>query len=250
MSTPALTDFQSAWDFLHDNGGDSTELWQIICNISKRISREFQYIMDAEDLQQEWCVHLSQFPHHARHWVTKDPETGKPKFGHVSFKRDAAGIMAKAARAEKARTIGYEPDDEYFYTKNQIIALLPYVFADPVLVSKATQDPEQRSAAPDHSKGGNHLAGVMDVRHAWKKTITAGSQWDRVMRMLFQLDATLAEVGEKEGVSTTTVAKIRDRAIDGMVEILGGKRPGVKEDGPGSRRAMSNAESISRTEHQ
>ena len=239
--------YQEAFDLLATYA-DHNELWNQLVIISRRISREFRWVLESDDLLQSWCLNLAEHPNHAKHWLTTDKATGQRKFGWSSYKRDAAAIMAKAARDAKAKAIGYEPDDEYFYTKAQIQELLPYVFIQPTLVT-SDKDPEGRYAAPDHAKGGNHLAGVMDVRGAWDKTVHVGSQWDRIMRGLYQVNGTRVQVAESLGISRQAVEKSHDRCLAAMADCLNGTRP-ISHDGPGTRRAASNAACIARTDAQ
>lgn len=239
--------FQEAWDLL-SSYADSNELFEIIVNISKRIAREFPFTLDSDDLVQEWHLYVCEHPNRAKVWLTTDKETRAVKFGYSSFKRDAAGIMAKAARVAKAKAVGYDVEDEVYYSKAQLQELLPYVFIEPTLVA-STKDPEGRYAAPDHAKGGNHLASVIDVRMAWDKVVHVGSQWDKIMRGLYQVHATQAQVAEANGLTRPMVSRTHDRCLDALLAEMHGTRP-IQSDGPGTRRAASNAACIARTENQ
>lgn len=240
MTSSKSRTYAEAWALLPHPQSDNA-----IREISQRISAEFKNILEPNDLAQEWHLWLMTKPEYVHNWFYDD--AGVQRFGWKSFKRDTAAIMARSARAERHKT-GYEPEDDVFYGKKQLEELLPFVFHTTVLATVGTQ--EEIKAPVDAAKGGNHLVAVMDVRMAYQKIIVQGSQWDQVLRALFEWGMDHTEAGEYLHLSRQVVSRHKGRAFEAILQQLNGTMPMPDHEGPGARQARSNRASIATTRNQ
>lgn len=215
------------------------EAMDALSEISERISREFFRMLPAEDLYSEFLLWLAENPGHAAQWhfVGSGDEV---LFGWKSFRRDAAKVMATSARKWKAKTFGYDPEDEVFYAKAQVSELLKYVFGNQTQVG-AVDGPQQEKTGTrnDPKYGGDRFAAIMDVRNAYRAVIYPGSQWDQILESTYRLGHTQRETAAALGISQTAVSKNHDRAMQALLTALNGTLP--MPEGPGSRKAISNA---------
>ncbi len=168
------------------------------------VSRE-----DAE--QQAWEFILRR----PRHWDSEDSLVA------LAISRD----LWKWARRERAREGGYRANDQASYDRDFILAALPIATDE----SRATwadkpmldgYDPEIRSSGKsDPAKGGTYLVSMMDVAWAWQRLAPR----DREVLTDTILDGrTLEALAAEHGVASSTVANWRDKAIQNMIDFLGG----------------------------
>lgn len=215
--------------------------------IAARISREFGAVLSPEDLAGEVWVYIAERPQTAKHWFFVGDD-GEERFGWKSFRRDIAGIMAKAARREKAIVFGFDEDDQVFYGKAQVADLLMYVWHDSDSI--ATPGPEVRtSASVDPAKGGGMAVAIADIRAAYKKVIHKGSQWDQVLTWIYQYGASQVETARLTKLDRTTVNRTHSRALEALLQELNGTLP-IKDDGPGTRTVISNSAALYLTRSQ
>lgn len=216
---------------------------------AQSIAKEFSYIVDSEDLRQGFLVWALEHPQRIQRCFYQDAN-GAEVFSWSRFRREAGGVMAGIARREKARAIGYQPEDEFFYTRTKVQDLLPFVWLDrSYMQDKPTTD--KVSTADDPAKGGDRSAEIMDVRAAYEKVVQPRPEWDRVLLWIYGLGLTQDEVAEAESVSQQAVSKRHDRALDAVLFKLNGTEPNEEYRlPPQGRRAVSNAAAAALRERQ
>lgn len=244
--TTALTDKPT--DLKAALGTLPAEAMDALTEISERISREFFRMRDAEDLYADFLLWLAENPGHAAQWHFIGSE-GEVLFGWKSFRRDAARVMATSARKWKAGSFGYDPEDEVYYAKAQVADLLKYIWGNQSQVG-AVDGPKQEPTGTrnDPKYGGDRFAAIMDVRNAYKAVIYEGSQWDQILQMIYQLGRTQREVAAALDISQSAVSKNHERALQEILRNLNGTLP--LNEGPGSRKAISNAAARAITSNQ
>ena len=151
-------------------------------------------------------------------------------------------------RDVRAQSVGYSPADEFFYNAGQLRELLPLIWKPELVIQD--QQPDEggkiRSGKPAN-EGNNLLAMVSDVARGFVQL-----EWDQrnLLEIQFGLGFTNKDMA---GFFDTTEPAIKmrvQRALDALVQILGGKSPYDDFDGPGSRHAMSNAHAQAITSNQ
>lgn len=177
-----------------------------------------------EDLIQEGYVWLLEHPKEVQEYK----DHGKPKLAYWWLSRDLWKAMDRYARGERAQALGYEPDDEAFYGKGVLEALLPHVLTDNPIQPQG-ESSEIRSSK-DPAEGGTFLAMYLDVQHAWNKAKLTARERDTI-RLVYGEQWTQKEVADEQGIGQPTVSKAVRRAFDKMIAEIGGKYPADDDEG-------------------
>jgi RNA polymerase sigma factor (sigma-70 family) len=129
----------------------------------------------------------------------------------------------------RARAIGYESSDLFYYDPEVIEALLPTV-----LLGTGAEAPKLNLGMPGRppapSEGGNLMAMVVEIKNAFSKL----NQEDRnILYLKYAHSMTHAGVAEELGLSSDDAARMRhNRAIKKLIIRLGGYRPFLENDNP------------------
>lgn len=209
-----------------------------------QVARRFRGYTTYADLAQEGAL-----------WVLRHPKTvanrlEDGKRGDYRLTAQLARYMEKKARAEKAATLRYDPNDEAFYQRAFIETLLPGIWDDSFLMKPpdAVIDSEPHARKSDPAESSNWMVSVLDIRDAWKRAkIATDVRLALAYRygdgMPIRLIAQLLNVGD------STVQTLLNRGINALIKQLGGSAPyGCGPDcpdecsGPGARHAISNAQ--------
>ncbi len=127
----------------------------------------------------------------------------------------------------RARSIGYEASDLFYYDSDMIEALLPSV-----LLNNGTEAPKLDLGMPGRppapSEGGNMMAMMVEVKAAFMKL----NQEDKnILYLKYANSLTHAGVAEELGLSSDDAARMRhNRAIKKLIIRLGGFRPFLDKD--------------------
>jgi DNA-directed RNA polymerase specialized sigma24 family protein len=143
-------------------------------------------------------------------------------------------------------------DDQYHYAPQLVKAALPVALAyrhEQVEPSWPTGDEEQSGARSknDPAEGNNLTAIMLDVLAGFDGLSAA----DRMLLLRCHLDGlTLDQVAAERQDEPAAVRKAHSRAVDRLIERLGGqrRREGEVHDGPGARQVLSNAAARAITE--
>jgi RNA polymerase sigma factor (sigma-70 family) len=223
------------------------ELLPLFCQVANDVRRR-NPLVGREDFVQECFVWALTHPAKlAEYREDEDQKAGDRKlYGAL---RNACRDYA---RRDKAARLGYDPDDEVFYTllvlKDE---LLPAVYdEDSWLPSQGAHQESVRSGA-DPAHGNNWLATLVDVSAALRKV----SLYDEGLIQMYYRDSwTQQEMADELGISQPLVSKRLDRAVKHVHEQLGGARPFVMpaesddETEPfRARKAISNAHARAKT---
>lgn len=220
---------------------------------AKQVASTFGY-SEWEDLTQSvWLALLSTKRGQQGWWLDVDPETGETDFDFEGFRSWAAGRMTKQAMRDRKAIMGDVEDDELRYSRKEITYLLPYMWDRTPLAVRGEDGPVV-SHSVDHSKGPDLPAKLVDLAVAYAETVEGGSQADRLLFLIFAADRTHEEAADEIGVPRGSVAGILDRTLKSIARALNHtswgrtySSPDEWNDGPGSRRAMSNAEAADKT---
>lgn len=135
--------------------------------------------------------------------------------------RIVRAYLEQVARDEKAKTLGYDPYDEQFYTPAVVGKLLP--------VALELEDALQPSYDPEaeHRGGGDYgefVASLLDVRRAWIGTAFRGDEM-RVLEMRFVQDRPYSQIAAMLNADLEEVEKQASRGLRRMTNFLGGSDP-------------------------
>ena len=180
------------------------------------VHRRYRSFVDYEDLVQEgWLWTLAN---KAR--VTKLLSNDEPKIGYLQLKSEVSRAIEAYCRHEKSQRLGYEPDDEVFYSRKTVLSLLPFVFNNEY---ERQAEQAEVSAKTDPAHRGDFAAGVMDVSAAWDKAHLTAQE--RALLSDYTDGLSMRDLAEQLGVSLGTVSKRVNVALDKMVDFLGGHKP-------------------------
>lgn len=215
---------------------------ELIRPTAARYARRYR-LVERDDIAQElrlwWLTNQRAV---ARYTREEEPQPAK-----------LAKALNRAAerycRQIKAQSVGYRVEDEFFYNAGLVRELLPMVWK-PELVIQDTQPDEGgrvKSGKPAN-EGNNLLAMVADVSRAFD-AITDDHR--RILFAVYFFGETNEHIADRLVISVPAVKMRVQRAVDALVDELGGRSPYDDDyEGPGSRRAISNAHAAAITSNQ
>lgn len=200
MDTPSITDTE-----LRLARQGATSAW-----------RSGRGVVDKEDLVSEANLWLVENLEKVQQWADEGRH-GQNKLRNACRQR----CLTIVARERRRRT-QLQKGDLAYYTSQVVREMLPSIFHPEDWVSGEMLTDERR--APSRPAEGNtRLASVVDVRAAFKTLPAADKE------LLFDLycdgGMSVPDVAMRLGVSDRTVRRREERALDKIVERLGGEPP-------------------------
>lgn len=183
---------------------------------ASRLHRRFPMV-ERDDILQEMYVWWCQHPRKAARYLD-DTEYGEKKLSRALRN---AGLAY--CHKEKARRVGYEVDDLFFYSLGLLRELLPAVYDEDAWsrMGRTTLDGLPRGKS-DPAEGNNALAALCDVSQALNRL---AAEPRRLIELTFR-DEVDAEHLAGQLDTTPDGARMRvQRALRRLQEELGGERP-------------------------
>lgn len=192
------------------------ELQPMVDSIAAEFGRKnHQYGADAADYAQELCIYLIENEDQVVEWL----EEYEPKHFDRFLARVLRNECIDYSRDVRSQTLGYERRDEFFYSKNEVKALLPAMF-DPEKWLEPPQSEGRSTKAP--AEGGNWIATLADLSRAFDQL----SLDDQVMLRSFHQEGRMnIEMADAYKVSESTMSYRHDQAVKRLVTVLGGEVP-------------------------
>jgi DNA-directed RNA polymerase specialized sigma24 family protein len=198
-------------------------------SLVKQIANEYhsKYSMvPREDIAQELWLWFWEHPNKTMEWIKLDDKDADSLFAR-SLRNQATGYCAK----EKAKALGFETIDNFYYHKDLVEQFLPLVIEDRFeqptdygeSVGKIT-----RTSEP--STGGNWMSYLADVYLGFKK-LTPDQQAILVMKYGPQ-QLTYDQIAGEFKISTDNARMRINRALRSVIFKLGGSAPHTDEDYP------------------
>ena len=204
---------------------EQIEPWEyVIAHVADEYHKKYS-MLERDDIKQALYQWFVEHPN-------KTNEYNKLK------KNEAQNVFYRVLRNQaldycqfwRARSIGYESSDLFYYDPEVVEALLPTV-----LLGTGAEAPKLNLGMPGRppapSEGGNLMAMVVEIKAAFGKL----NQEDRnILYLKYAHSMTHAGVAEELGLSSDDAARMRhNRAIKKLIIRLGGFRPFLdKEDEP------------------
>lgn len=211
---------------------------ELVRPIAASFARSYRMI-ERDDIAQE-----------LRLWWIANPKVvtryAEDEHGERKMTKALKRVADRFCRQEKARMAGYSVDDEYFYNTELVRELLPLVWSIEDLTQDQRPDAREgkvRSTKPPN-EGNNLLAMVCDVSMGLDKIDPAEAD---LLWQHYGLNEDYSELAKAYEVSKDAIKMRVHRAVEHIVEVLGGDNPW--NQGPGTRRVMSNAQAQSATSH-
>lgn len=192
----------------------------VVAAIAYEYSRKY-HMCDSDDIRQELWIWFLEHPNKVKVWEQLE--------GKQSIKLIARSLRNAAkdyCQKEKARAVGYKVEDNYYYDREIVEALLPAVLrgdkSAPAMVDMGFTKSKKVA-----SEGGNWFAMMADIERALAR-LTHEQLTIIYLRFGDGCDnVTLS----KELSVTEDAARMRvNRAVNNLLNYLGGQRPRRERD--------------------
>lgn len=205
--------------------------------VAAATARKYRGYAERDDVAQELRVWLldTSFPNRLE-WLADmndtDPEERAVFVKKANRLRSRLSEVAdRYARAERAASCGFRPEDEHFYTRRTLAGLVAqYLNGGSAFAS--TAGGERVSGTSDPAESGNTVAMLADIDRVWEK-LAAHHQLVLVARAgcdtLEECAERLTVEGEPVPVAST-VWRWEQRALGALIDLLGGPSPYTQAD--------------------
>ena len=202
-----------------------TEYDSLVSPLAVEYHRRYPMI-DALDIQQILWLWFISHPNKYSEWSALD-QKDKDKLIAKSLRNAAIKYCEK----EKAKTVGYELLDLYYYDATVIEAFLPSIISESYEIPIKIKDLNFKfSKAEPSNDGNNWLVLRSDTANAFFK-LTEAKQ--NILRIRFSIDNPDWTVLAKDMATSPDGARMKvQRAINSLIRNLGGFRPYQDEDIP------------------
>ena len=145
--------------------------------------------------------------------------------------KDKDKLIAKSLRnaalkyceREKARSIGYDSSDLYYYDASVIEAFLPSIIGDTYEIPQSIQDLNVKFGTGQASEGNNWLSLRSDIAKAFNKL---SEMKQNILRLRFSVESPDWAILSKDMDSTPDGARMKvQRAVNSLIKNLGGWKP-------------------------
>jgi len=133
-----------------------------------------------------------------------------------------AGI--RFAQAEKARILGYRPEDNYYYELGLIRDVLALIWDEDAWTNPPQPEEQARVKYRAANEGNNYVTTLADISRA-VALLTLGEQ--SLLRRHYHDGESSASIADSLGVSTSAVDGRLGRLVRKLQRLLGGERPDV-----------------------
>ena len=188
--------------------------------IAYEFSRKY-HIVDVDDVRQELWLWFMEHPNKVKVWEALE--------GKQSIKLIAKSLRNAAkdyCQKQKAQMGGYRVEDNYYYDKELVEALLPAVIRGD-LIAPAIVDLGFISGKKVASEGGNWFAMMADIEWGLDKLTSE----QKSIIFLRYGDGCDNKTFAKELGITEDAARMRvNRALNNLINFLGGSKPRKERD--------------------
>jgi RNA polymerase sigma factor (sigma-70 family) len=202
-------------------------IWQTVNEITSSIawgiSKRYHRFVELEDIKQAMNEYAWKRKDKVSEYLIREDEVER-KMGYKAFSTFIRRAGERYARKEKARSLGYELGDEYFYRLVMIETLIKVIGSEDAHMTNQVLDPEVHGvkAKRQASEGNNLLAMLADVDRAMKK-LDKRSQ--SILNSKYSRDESLAEIAKQWEISPQRVEQIINKGLRDITEYLGGVTP-------------------------
>jgi DNA-directed RNA polymerase specialized sigma24 family protein len=203
------------------NSSDVTKWEYVVNSVALEYHKKFDMV-EIADLRQALWVWFAEHPNKVTEW-------------EAIGERDAKNLIYKSLRNQaidycqkwKAKTIGYDTGDLYYYAPEVVEAILPAVLRQEYGVQhKLNLGRIGRPTAP--SEGGNMMVLMLEIDYAYWKL----SKEDRkIIFMKHAQTLDFKEIANLLSLGSEDSARMRHRrAINRLIRRLGGHKPYIDHD--------------------
>ena len=203
---------------------DEIKKWDyVVDTVALEYSRKFDMV-EIEDLRQALWIWFAEHPNKVKEWEELGEKDAKNLI-YRSLRNQALDYCQKW----KAKTIGYDVSDLYYYAPEIVEALLPSVLRSEYNNShKLNLGRVGRPSAP--SEGGNVVAMMIEIDYAYWKL---GKEDRKILFMRHAESMDFKEMANFLSLGTEDAARMRHkRSLNRLIRKLGGFKPFPDNDLP------------------
>jgi DNA-directed RNA polymerase specialized sigma24 family protein len=204
----------------------------LVANIGYEFSRKFQMV-EVNDIRQELWVWFLEHPNKVKTWEALD---GKQATKLIA--RSLRNAAKDYCQKEKAARVGYRVEDNYYYDRELIEMLLPAVLRGDV-VAPALTEMGYQSTKKVASEGGNWFAMVGDINRGLHKL---SNEQFYVLCLRFEEGNDNATMAKELEISEDAARMRVNRALNNLINYLGGERPVKERDYTAGEKEDENGE--------
>ena len=199
-----------------------SEYSNVVQQLSSEYARRYN-MLERDDIAQELWVWFVGHPRKYKEWLELQ-QKDRDKLIAKSLRNAALKYCEK----EKARKVGYDTSDLYYYDVSVVEAFLPSIIAGTYAIPTSIQDLNAKFGSGNLADGNNWLALRSDIAAAFGKLSDAKQN---VLRLRFSIDSPDWSLLSKDMDSTPDGARMKvQRAINSLTKNLGGWRPYQEDD--------------------
>jgi DNA-directed RNA polymerase specialized sigma24 family protein len=195
------------------------DAYVVVASSANTIARDFRGFVSADDLAQEMWIWVLKHRNKVEEWLVREDKIERAK-GHKALFKTLLRHGHVYARKEKAKTSGYHPRDEYFYTKPLVISLIEAIYNEGVFQVNIVDDTPRKSKLD--SEGNDLLAMLSDVQVA---IASLEENQQALISSVYGYGISPSEIAEHEGVTRQAVDNRVNRALERIIKELGGEYP-------------------------
>ena len=180
-------------------------------------------MLERDDIGQELWVWFVGHPRKYKEWSALE-QKDRDKLIAKSLRNAAL----KFCEREKARKVGYDTSDLYYYDISVVEAFLPSIIGDTYEIPTKIQDLNAKFGSGAAADGNNWLSLRSDIAAAFYKL---SEQKQNILRLRFSVDSPDWTLLSKDMDSTPDGARMKvQRALNSLVKHLGGWKPYHEQD--------------------
>jgi hypothetical protein len=199
-----------------------TEYESVVANIASEYHKKYPMV-EAQDISQILWMWFVTHPSKYKEWSDLE-QKDKDKLIAKSLRNAAITFCEK----EKARTVGYEFLDLYYYDSTVIEAFLPSIISESYEIPSKIKDLNFKFGKGETTDGNNWLVLRSDIASAYYQLPEAKQ---KILKVRFSMENCEWDVIAAELDSTPEGARKKvQRTITSLIRKLGGYRPSMEED--------------------
>lgn len=199
---------------------DTQKYEGLVGSIAYEFSRKF-HMVESADIRQELWVWFLEHPNKVKVWEAIDDKQ--------SIKLIARSLRNQAkdyCQKQKAHAVGYRVEDNYYYDRQIIEVLLPAVLRRD-MSAPAFNDISFSSTKKVASEGGNWFAMMADIERAIDRLT---HEQKSIVYLRFGDGCDNKTFAKELGISEDAARMRVNRALNNLINILGGTRPTKERD--------------------
>lgn len=196
---------------------------EITSILSYNLSKKYHRFAEQNDIKQAMNEYAWKRKDKVAEYLIREDDNER-RMGQKAFSTFMRRAGERYARKEKARALGYELGDEYFYRIEMLENLIKVLGSEDAHLTNQVLDPDVHGtrAKKQANEGNNLLAMLADVDRAMKKL---DPRTQGILNSRFAQDQPLSEIATAWDISPQRVEQISARGLRDLSELLGGGTP-------------------------